>query len=215
MDFGNGEWRKKRMNGEVTGVILAGGKSRRFGSDKALTRVQEHYLIEFPLKILYKIFDEILIVTSSVLLSPIKSALSRYKNLRIVTDIYPEHGALGGIYTALLSSGTPYIFVTACDMPFLNSKFIKYMLSIIENEKGIEVIIPKSRGGYEALHAIYNVAIKNIIKNNLVVNKNKIIDSIANAHTYVIPYDDIKKFDKEERMFKNINTQQQLRKLLA
>ena len=191
----------------VTGVILAGGKSTRMGVDKATVRVGKFYLIEFPIRALRKHFEKIIVVTNERLAPILRRMLD--PDINIVKDIYPGHGALGGIYTGLTYASTPYIFVTACDMPFINGDFVNLMLSYLEKEIH-DVIIPRGIKGYETLYAIYRKTIKNIVKDNLLEDRNKIISFFPSVDVLVIPYDVIKLYDKHEKMFLNINTKKDL-----
>lgn len=190
----------------TTGVILAGGESKRMGRDKATLKVGKRFLIEYPTRILSKIFERNIIVTNSRL-SAALNKLYNYKEFEIFEDIYPDHGALGGIYTALQYSKTPYIFVTACDMPNLNGNFIRYMISLTDN---YDVVIPESTHGMETLHAIYKESLKGIIERNIMKNKNRIVDFFSKVRVYTIPFSDIKRFDNHGVMFKNINTMLEL-----
>lgn len=204
---------KTKKAKSVSGVILAGGQSTRMGIDKATIKINALLLIEYPLKILNGLFEEILVVTNERLLETLGSSLSLYENLKVIRDIYPNHGALGGIYTALFHSETPYIFVTACDMPFLNEAFIRYMLRFIGNSH--DVIVPESKGGLETLHAIYSKNTTHLIKQNILRNENKIKEFFPFVNVSYIPSKMIKIFDPEEKMFKNINTPQELSEYLS
>ncbi len=195
----------ERNTKDITGVILAGGKSKRMGRDKATLKIGHSYLIEFPLNVLKRHFKHILVVTSKKLLQPLKTILS--SDINVVSDIYPAHGALGGIYTALHNVQSTYIFVTACDMPFINDGFVEFMLKLIN---GHDIIIPKGSKGYETLHAIYKKTLRETIKENILRTQNKIIDFFPKADVLTIPIDEIKKYGVEEKMFRNINTKQEL-----
>ena len=197
----------------MTGVVLAGGRSKRMGIDKATLKINDTLLIEYPIKILDKLFERILVVTNERLSETLESSLSKYESLNVIQDIYPDHGALGGIYTALSYSETPYIFVTACDMPFLNGDFIKYMLEFLDNAP--DVIVPESTGGLETLHAIYSKGTADLIMRKIFKNENKIKDLFPLVNVRYIPSATIKTFDKEEKMFKNINTPRELREYLG
>jgi len=195
---------------QVTGVILAGGKSKRMGLDKATLKIGNRFLMDFPLKILSNIFSEILIVTSPSQLLTLKSLFASRK-VTFVSDLIPDHGALGGIYTALNYSKTPYVFVCACDMPFLNSSFIRYMIKIIN---GYDIIIPESSRMLETLHAIYKQSCFEAIKHFLLQDRNKIIDFFPEVFVYKIPKPLIKTYNKNEKMFKNLNTPEELKRAL-
>ncbi len=189
----------------ITGVVLAGGKSQRMGSDKATLKIGSSFLIEYPLKVLIRHFNRVMVVTNSRLLTPLRKILD--PTIWIVEDIYPDHGALGGIYTALSYTKTPYIFVTACDMPFLNDELVTYMAQLIN---GYDVIIPKGTKGFETLHAIYKKTLLKLIRKNLMENKNKIKEMFSEIRILSIPDTIIKKFEENEKMFININTLKEL-----
>ncbi|MCX5820100.1 MAG: molybdenum cofactor guanylyltransferase, partial [Deltaproteobacteria bacterium] len=106
----------------MTGVILSGGKNRRMGENKAFLRIEGERLIDRTVRLFRTVFQEVIIVTGSPL-----DYLDQQAT--IVTDILPEKGALGGIYTGLFYATEEHAFVTACDMPFLNRAFLEYMVS--------------------------------------------------------------------------------------
>lgn len=109
----------------ISGIILAGGQSRRMGEDKAFLRVGGELLIDRVLKAVGSVTDDIVIVTNS----PEKYA--GYP-ARLARDIYPGTGVLGGIYTGLLEAEYSCGLVVACDMPFLNVELLQYMARQIE-----------------------------------------------------------------------------------
>ena len=193
---------------QVTGVILAGGKSRRMGLDKATLKIGNKLLIDFPLKTLSHIFTEILIVTSATQILTLKPFLKDRDGIRLVTDLIPDHGALGGIYTALNYSRTPYVFVCACDMPFLNPLFIQYMVNLTNN---YDVIIPKSSKMLETLHAIYKKTCLEVIKQFLSQDRNKIIEFFPAVSVYKVLEGFIRAYDENEKMFQNLNTPEELK----
>lgn len=130
----------------ITCAILAGGQSKRMGRDKATVRVGSMGLIEHVYRIVDDIFDDIFVVSS------------RHDSIQgietpVFRDALPHGGSLVGIISALLYSRNPYVFAVACDMPFLDADFIRYMVDQIAGE---DILIPKTDAGYEPLHAIYN-----------------------------------------------------------
>jgi len=76
-----------------------------------------------------------------------------YQRSRVVTDIYPGRGALGGIYTGLAASSSQYNLVVACDMPFLNQALLRYMMGI---SAGFDLVVPRLGDMVEPLHAVYS-----------------------------------------------------------
>ena len=179
------------------------------GKDKATLRIGNAYMIEYPLNVMKRHFRDIMVITSEKLFPKLKMILN--SGAIIQKDIYPKHGALGGIYTALFHSRTPYIFVAACDMPFLNDDFIDYMTSHVN---GYDIIIPKGTKGYETLHAIYKKSLLDNILRNIMNDTNKIKELFSEASVYTIPASVVQKHDKNERMFVNINTFQDVERNL-
>jgi molybdenum cofactor guanylyltransferase len=132
---------------DFTCAILAGGKSSRMGRDKATLQVGEKTLIRTVYEKVNEVFDRVIVV--SRLHDRIEGV-----EAPIYEDVVPFGGSVAGIVTALLYSETPYVFILACDMPFLSRDALEYMMN--EASTGEEVIIPKVPLGYEPFHAIYN-----------------------------------------------------------
>lgn len=132
----------------MTGAILVGGKSRRMGFNKAFIEVNGRSIIEGAVETLRHSFSHLIIVASS-------DNILEYEqlNVRVVADVYAGAGSLGGIYTALFHSPSPYCFVTACDMPLLDKAIIERMVS---EAKGHDALIPCIKSRFHPLHAIYS-----------------------------------------------------------
>jgi len=140
------------MNSNFTAIILAGGKSSRIGEDKALLKLEGISIIERIYDILKNIFDDIIIVANNT---------EKYKFLssQIYEDIYPGFGPLSGIHSGLFNSTTNNNFVISCDMPMINEKLIKF---IISKNSGSEIILPKSNSNVYSLCGIYKRSCLNI-----------------------------------------------------
>ena len=108
---------------DVTGVILAGGKSRRYGRNKALVEFEGMRLIERTVTVMRAVFDQVILVTNT----PHEYA---YLGLPMVQDLIRGLGPLGGIYTGLEMTTEEAGFFVACDMPFLNQSLILHMVEI-------------------------------------------------------------------------------------
>jgi molybdenum cofactor guanylyltransferase len=180
----------------MTGVILAGGKNTRMGQNKALLTIGEKRLIDRTVGILKEIFKEVIIVTSN----PLEYT---YFEATIVTDIFPDRGALGGLYTGLFFARSEYAFVVACDMPFLNRFFIEYMM---ENAKGHDIVVPAPPDGLQPLCAVYSRVCLPFIKSLIARNRLQIKGFYPGRKILEITPEVLKKFDPEGRMFTNLNT---------
>ena len=190
------------MPGDMSAIILAGGKSSRMRTNKALLRLGSKSIIEIIVDKLADIFEEIIITTKS-------KALYSFLKVKIVEDISIDHNSLLGIYTGLLNSSNFYNFVIACDMPFLNPALIRYM---IEQRIGYEVIIPKVDEHLEPLHAIYSKECLKPIEELLSNGDLKIINFFPQVRARYINRDEIRSFDPEFKSFFNLNTNEEYEK---
>jgi molybdopterin-guanine dinucleotide biosynthesis protein A len=130
--------------GNVTGVILAGGRSSRMGRDKATLDVAGMPLFERVLAVLHEFF-------SAVLIAGDRPDLAR-PLVPYHPDIYPG-SALGGLYTGLLMARTEWIFVAPCDMPHPDPELIRVLL---DRRQGRQVVVPRTGAGLEPLFALYH-----------------------------------------------------------
>jgi molybdopterin-guanine dinucleotide biosynthesis protein A len=187
-------------NSCVTGIVLAGGRSSRLGRQKALEKIGEKGLIENTVDILVSFSQEVLVVTSKEQLASIASVNLK---ARLVVDIYPGKAALGGIYTGLANANTQYGLVVACDMPFLNSALLRY---IVEMAPGYDVVLPRVNGKVELLHAVYSKDCLDKVKKMLDENTLQILKLLDMVNIRYVEDKEIGKFDPDHLSFFNINT---------
>ena len=125
---------------KINAVLLAGGKSRRFGDlDKALLPFAGKTLIEYIVSNLNKAFNRVIIIGS-------KDKYSFIDGVEVHEDIYKNKGPLAGIYTGLYFSETNYNFICGCDMPFLNSNYFNYLKSNLKKDVKTEIVVPQYNG---------------------------------------------------------------------
>ncbi|MFD2200174.1 molybdenum cofactor guanylyltransferase [Shivajiella indica] len=129
----------------ITGVILAGGKNSRMGSDKGLLQVGGKSIMERQIEVLQSLVKEIIIIHNG----------NNYGHLgvKIFKDIIPDSGPMGGIYTALMVSQTSKIFILSCDMPFISSELVKMIFNEADN---CDIAIPRHGKKLEPLCAVYD-----------------------------------------------------------
>ena len=180
----------------MTGIILAGGKNRRIGTNKAFLVVNGSRIIDRTVGIFKDIFEEVIIVANDPL-----AYLDQ--NVTIVTDIVPDKGALGGLYTGLFFASHNRAFVCACDMPFIDGKFIEYMIRQVGS---YDIISPDAGDGLQPMHAVYDKKCLPAIKNLLDQDKLKIAGFYKSSRTLTIRDDITDTFDPEKKMFLNVNT---------
>ncbi|MDO8137702.1 MAG: molybdenum cofactor guanylyltransferase [Candidatus Brocadiales bacterium] len=182
---------------DITAVVMAGGKSLRMGSDKALLKIGNLTAVEFQLQRLRPLFDEIILSTNA-------PEEFRHLDIPCLPDIIPDRGPLGGIYTALLRAKNPYIFAIACDMPFVSAALIDYLK---EKCEGYDVTVPETDRGLEPLHAIYSRDCIPAIKKHLEADsKGRVIGFFPDVRVRVITKEEIAQIEGGPQAFLNFNT---------
>ena len=183
----------------MTGIILAGGESRRMGVDKAFMTVAGIPLIEHVLRALGPVVGTIIIVTNSP---------ERYRSykVRLVADRLEQRGPLMGIYSGLCSSNSEYNVVVACDMPYLNAGLLSYQLEVAP---GYDAVVPAFEGLIEPLHAVYSKRLIPLIEERMREDERRIRNIFGRANVRYVTKNEIDRFDPERRSFINLNTPQQ------
>jgi FdhD protein len=183
----------------ITGVILAGGESRRMGSDKSLLPLHGARFIDLVYRTMATVFEEVLIVTNSP---------GMYEDLpcRKVPDLYPAHGPLAGIHSGLRHAASDRIFVVACDMPFLVPAAIAHLCQQSGNS---DVIMPRDERGPEPLHALYHKNCLPAMEKFLAVGGRKIVSFFHEVAVLEVSGGELAAIDPEGKSFRNINTPQE------
>jgi molybdopterin-guanine dinucleotide biosynthesis protein A len=185
---------------EVTGIILAGGKSRRLGRDKALLELGGRSLLSLVVAKLRSLCTEVVIAGGL-------GTYDQVPGVRLVADIHPGHGALGGIHAGLQASHTEYGLVVGCDMPFLNRNLLSYMIGHTERTcRAADVIIPRLNGFTEPLHAVYSRRCLGPIEEVLAHGGGRIITFFSQVRVIYIEEAELNRFDPQRRSFFNVNT---------
>lgn len=185
-----------RKKADVTGVILAGGKSSRMGTNKALLEIGGERIIDKAVSLFKSIFQEVILVTNT----PEEYA---GLNIKIVTDIFPGKGSLGGIYTGLVYASCDYSFVVSCDMPFLKRELIEYLIDIKDD---FDVVVPRLRTGHEPLHAVYSKECLKPIEAMIKEEDLRIIGFYPKVRVKEVSEEELAPFISEPSPFVNINT---------
>jgi molybdopterin-guanine dinucleotide biosynthesis protein A len=187
------------MPDNISLAIQAGGKSRRMGEDKGLKLFLGRPLIQRVVERLSPFADEILVTTNH-------PADYAFLNLRLVPDLIPGRGALGGLYTALASASYPIVAVVACDMPFANAALFEVAVRLLVEEE-VDAVVPRSSGGLETMHAVYRgAACLPFIKDAIQANQLKVIDWFSAVRVRELSLDEIAVIDPTGLVFRNVNT---------
>jgi molybdopterin-guanine dinucleotide biosynthesis protein A len=133
---------------DCTGVILAGGRNSRFpGTNKAFHKVGANTMLARIHALFSRMFREVILVVN-------EPALFLDIDALVVTDIDPSRCSLAGLHAGLFHAGFEWSYVTACDVPFVSEKIMRYLFTQIS--PGKQVIIPRTWEGLEPLSAFYH-----------------------------------------------------------
>jgi molybdopterin-guanine dinucleotide biosynthesis protein A len=181
---------------DIAGVILAGGRSTRFGSNKALAIVNGKPLIQNIADLISGLFQECLLVTNT-------PEEYEFLSLPMTYDRYKGSGPLAGIHAALLQISTPQAFVVACDMPNLSPELIQYMCNI--KEQGYDVIIPWLEKSQEPLFGIYHKNSFTYIETCLQNNECQVTRALEGLRVRRVSEQEVLSITDNLACFKNIN----------
>jgi molybdopterin-guanine dinucleotide biosynthesis protein A len=187
---------------QVTGVILAGGKSRRMGRDKAFLPFGHGMLIERVIEVLQQVADDVILITNT------PEPYRRF-GLPMFSDVIPEAGSLGGIYTGLVAAKTPYSVCLACDMPFVEPAFLRFLC---DTAAEADVVIPRNAEDFQPLCAVYSQACREPIRQNIEAGRLKITGFFDQVRVRVITGELLTRYDPRDVMFFNANTPEEYEK---
>lgn len=189
------------------GIILAGGKGRRLGREKAWVELGGSSLIQRAVSNLEFLNSEIVIVKAPEgELPPISARV----NLKVVQDSVGGKGPLAGIFTGLVNSKYRYNLVTACDMPLLNKDLAKYLASIVED---YDAVVPRLGPHVEPLQALYSKDCIGEIEKLLEQDRLKVDGIFSRVRTRFVESAEIERFDPLHLSFMNVNTLADLKKV--
>ena len=188
----------------MTGVILAGGESTRMGKNKAFIEINGQRIIDRTVSLFREIFDDVLLVTNTPL-----DYLEL--NVKIVTDLVPGKGSLGGVYTGLFFSSSPKAFFVGCDMPFLDRRVIHYFLSLAPTA---DIVVQRTKDYWEPLHAIYPRTLLKPIERLFQQGELTIFKAYQGMKVREVSEEELKPYDPDLHTLSNFNTPEELKNLL-
>jgi molybdopterin-guanine dinucleotide biosynthesis protein A len=179
----------------ITGIILAGGKSARFGEDKALYRYNGKPMVEYAIDVLGPICENILLITNR------PDDYLNVANVKLVHDIYLDCGPLGGIHAGLLESKNEDNLIVSCDMPEINSELLSTLLMC---RSGYQVVIPTHNGFNQNMPCYFHKSAIPIIEEALKMNRFKMSDAITPLLIKYLCVEEMSFYS--ERLFSNVNS---------
>ena len=186
------------MVSNISGVILAGGASKRFnGINKTRILIDGKTIISRIIDTISDIFDEVILVTNT------PAEFKEYNNFKIICDQFLNKGPLGGIHSALKASEKEALFVFAGDMPLLDKEFIIRQIDYYNINK-CEVLIPQINKYIEPLHGIYKKTLFRILEEYLIGNHDYAVREFLKKVN--VCYLQLEESEKTRSAFTNINS---------
>ena len=172
------------------------------GEDKRYLVVGEETLLERGLDVVRSVFQEVLVVIA-------QDSAPLSIDAKVVRDLVPESGSLGGLYTGLMQAATPWIFVVACDMPFLNQAVIAQFTS---RKANADIVMAKLAARLHPMHALYGKRCLPVLEQMIRARQLKIQELVSHASLRVqyVTEIDLLTTDPSGRSFLNVNTQADL-----
>ena len=175
-------------------VILAGGKSSRMGTDKALLSIENHNFIQ-KLCETFSFFEEKIIARGD-------KEKTVDVTWSVISDIYPHHGPIGGLHAALQACQSEALFCAACDTPLIKRAI--YDRLAMEMTEDTDVVIPVTEDGkYHPLCGIYRKTVGNIMEEQILGGNNRMMQVLKKVRTKYVNINSI------EYGIYNINTPEQ------
>lgn len=198
----------------TSGIILAGGRSQRMGRDKALLVLDGRTLIQRVVDALGTLCDELVIATNMP---------DRYANLglKMVPDVFPDAGSLGGLYAGLSAASQEPAVAVACDMPFLNAGLLCYLVDLAADADAVVPDLSQTTSATPAstdprpmakyldlhpLHAVYGRACLAAIEAQVKANDLRMIGFLGRVRTRYVRREEVLRFDPQLISFFNVNT---------
>lgn len=193
----------------ASGIVLAGGRSRRLGRDKALETIGGQVLIRRVIDRLSQVTDGVSVVVADHTQA---ETLPLDNRQQVVLDRYPGGGSLGGIFSGLQAASQDWGVVVACDMPFLNLNLIRRMLELRE---GADAVVPVLAGRVEPTHAVYSKVCLPFMEQLLQANDLKVSLFFDKVRVVYLPEADMAALDPDGLSFFNVNSPADLERALV
>lgn len=184
----------------IAGVVLAGGQSSRFGSDKASVLLARRPLLQWVVSALDGVCESIVIVRSAGQALP---AIESRIPVTVAEDEYPGKGPLAGLVTGLAATSAGLCYAVSCDAPLVRPEIVSWLAA---RAVGHDVVCPQVGGVLQPLGAVYRVAtclpaFRDLVERDLL----KLVVALEEVETLVVPEAELLSVDPDLRSFVNAN----------
>jgi molybdopterin-guanine dinucleotide biosynthesis protein A len=186
----------------LSGIVLAGGRSRRLGIDKANLTFDDRTLLEIVIDRLSSICPQVIVASGSRSAQDIPGL-----QVKFVSDTIPGAGPLAGVQAGLAVAPTAFSLVVACDMPFLNLPLLEYMAGL---PRRYQALLPRAADGWHPLHAVYARSCLPAIESLLARGSNSMEELLSRLDVRTLSEEELRRYDPEGLSLFNLNSQQDL-----
>ncbi len=191
----------------LSGIVLAGGSSRRLGVDKAALTFDGQPLLQIVTGRLSSVCREVIVACGSRA-SGERPALP----VRFVHDPIPGQGPLAGVQAGLAAAGADYALVVACDMPFLSPRLLAYMTGL---PRRYQALVPLVDGRWHPAHAVYARSCLPIVEALLAQGGNSMEELLSRLDVQAVAEPEVRRHDPECLSLFNLNDAQDLARAQA
>jgi molybdopterin-guanine dinucleotide biosynthesis protein A/molybdopterin converting factor small subunit len=180
----------------MTAIILAGGRSSRMGTPKALLRFDDEPLIAHIVRTLQPKFSDIVVVAAPGQQLP-------ELPVTLVHDEVAYQGPVGGILYGLRAARGAHAFVTSCDSAFLSPALVDYLFSL---KDGYDIVVPRWEDRYQPLMAVYSTAVLPLLEEQLAKGELRPVSLFTKVRTREVTEEEVRRVDPDGASFFNMNT---------
>lgn len=181
----------------VSAAILAGGRSLRMGTNKALLEVGGRGILSRTADLLRPLVDDLFLVADD-------AAPYAGLGLPVIPDIHPGRGASGGIHAALLHAAHPQVLCVACDMPHIGSGVLELLLA--SARPGDDALLPRIGDRAEPLLAVYGRSAGPGFEQAILAGRLRVMDALDGLRVRFLDESELRVADAGLRSFVNVNT---------
>lgn len=188
----------------VAGIIVAGGKSRRMGRDKAQLKIDGATLLARTACVLAEVANEVLVVGRETLPSGMGRA-------RAALDDVPDSGPLGGLATGMRCAAYPLVIAVSCDLPFISADILRLLIRLAP---GYDAVVPRPGGKPQPLAAVYDRSLGPRAAELVARGERRVLDFVESLTVRWVEDNELVKLDPRLRAFTNVNTEEEWQAIL-
>jgi len=181
-------------------IILCGGRSTRMGSDKASLPFGDEQMLQRVVRLLQPLVEDVVVVGHGDQDLPSLPA-----SVTIARDEVEDQGPLGGLGPGLKATMADAVYVTGCDVPFLQSAVVTLLFDRLETH---DVVVARAGGYRHPLAAVYRTTVREPLAQLFFVGKRRPIDLFAEVDTIYVDEEELRRVDPELLTLANLNTRE-------